>query len=254
MDPIIPGESRVYVSAREIYCSPTPNPRNQALPPSLIVYFKILRKVFEGGRTPIIDREYNHRYQYPLDLLDSRSPRVFVWNMIFKPNIPFVLSNMHWKIASSDSSEGNYISKPMSMEGVLNKIGSVLTRMLESGFCSGNRAIEITIENHVRPLPVPVAEPEPEPERESPLIIVVQPESPVGVGASVEDLEKLKSDDVVSSSGEKMTCSICFCEVLSGTELSRLPCSHLFHTHCILKWLEKRHTCPICRFELPTRT
>ncbi|XP_030502845.1 probable E3 ubiquitin-protein ligase RHC2A [Cannabis sativa] len=241
MDPITPGESRAYISTREIFCSPTPNPRNQALPPSLILYFNVIRKVFEGGRTPIIDLEYNHRYQYPLHLLNSQSLRPFVSIKIFMRNLRYLSMDMYWKIASS---EGNYTSIPMSVEEVLNKFCSVLTRVIESGSDSGDRAIEINIENHEHARPLTLHH----------WFIPVQPESPVGVGASLEGLEKVKSDDVVSSSGEKMTCPICFCNVLSGTELSRLPCSHLFHTHCILKWLEKRHTCPMCRFELPTRT
>ena len=34
----------------------------------------------------------------------------------------------------------------------------------------------------------------------------------------------------------------------------KLPCSHLFHEACIQSWLEKQHTCPTCRKQLPTRS
>ena len=66
--------------------------------------------------------------------------------------------------------------------------------------------------------------------------------------ASVETLEKFTYEGV----SEEMTCPICIEEVSSGTQLTRMPCSRLFHGHCVVKWLESHHTCPLCRFELPT--
>ncbi|CAI2376687.1 unnamed protein product [Moneuplotes crassus] len=48
-------------------------------------------------------------------------------------------------------------------------------------------------------------------------------------------------------------CSVCkekFDPV--DSELTRMPCMHIFHNACILPWLEKHNSCPTCRFELPT--
>ena len=54
--------------------------------------------------------------------------------------------------------------------------------------------------------------------------------------SSVEALEKFRfqqqSDSVLV--GE---CIICLEEFETGSELIRMPCSHVYHGHCILKWL-----------------
>lgn len=37
----------------------------------------------------------------------------------------------------------------------------------------------------------------------------------------------------------------------AGCEVKELPCSHLYHSECILPWLQKNNTCPVCRSALP---
>jgi hypothetical protein len=44
----------------------------------------------------------------------------------------------------------------------------------------------------------------------------------------------------------QMSCSICLCD--DENELESLPCGHSFHSKCIISWLLKNNTCPICRF------
>ncbi|PRQ54144.1 putative aminoacyltransferase, E1 ubiquitin-activating enzyme [Rosa chinensis] len=34
--------------------------------------------------------------------------------------------------------------------------------------------------------------------------------------------------------------------------LPRLPCSHYFHLHRIIPWLEKNNLCPVSRYPMPT--
>ncbi|CAG8476154.1 9290_t:CDS:2 [Funneliformis mosseae] len=48
------------------------------------------------------------------------------------------------------------------------------------------------------------------------------------------------------------TCIICAEHFLSNekTNVTKLPCSHMFDKDCILPWLELHNTCPNCRFEV----
>lgn len=49
-------------------------------------------------------------------------------------------------------------------------------------------------------------------------------------------------------------CVICLeqLEVSGGVKIICMPCSHMFHRHCITTWLDKSHYYPICRYDLPT--
>ncbi|CAM8969736.1 unnamed protein product [Rhodiola kirilowii] len=51
---------------------------------------------------------------------------------------------------------------------------------------------------------------------------------------------------------DDLTCAICKDIMFIGTEVNELPCSHVYHSYCILPWLSVRNSCPLCRFELPT--
>jgi hypothetical protein len=47
-------------------------------------------------------------------------------------------------------------------------------------------------------------------------------------------------------------CTVCQDNLNVDDHAVKLPCRHDFHTNCILPWLVQKHTCPTCRFELPT--
>ena len=82
-------------------------------------------------------------------------------------------------------------------------------------------------------------------------------ESTCGLGsptnmAAVEALEKVRyyrPSYYDENNAEK--CTICLEDLVTGSELTRMPCNHMFHGDCIVEWLKKRVTCPLCRFELP---
>ncbi|XP_002511547.2 E3 ubiquitin-protein ligase RNF181 [Ricinus communis] len=62
---------------------------------------------------------------------------------------------------------------------------------------------------------------------------------------SMENLEKIKADG-----STEQQCIICLEELLIGSEVTRLPCLHVYHKQCIINWLQKSRFCPLCRFEI----
>ncbi|XP_014252993.1 E3 ubiquitin-protein ligase RNF181-like [Cimex lectularius] len=47
-------------------------------------------------------------------------------------------------------------------------------------------------------------------------------------------------------------CTICLKKFEVGEKVKVLPCTHEFHAPCILPWLGKTSTCPLCRDYLKT--
>jgi hypothetical protein len=50
-----------------------------------------------------------------------------------------------------------------------------------------------------------------------------------------------------SEEDETVECTVCLCSYTSGQILLPLSCSHEFHEGCIVPWLNRSDTCPICR-------
>ncbi|KAK4441192.1 RING finger protein 11 [Sesamum alatum] len=73
--------------------------------------------------------------------------------------------------------------------------------------------------------------------------------------SAVEELESVIHDgdkDVGSEKLSAKSCSICLEEILNGKRVCRLPCLHVYHGDCVVRWLRGSHVCPLCRYPLPT--
>ena len=58
-------------------------------------------------------------------------------------------------------------------------------------------------------------------------------------------LDKNRLDKLILLNKEK--CTICLEEFVVKKQVLYLPCSHLFHSICILRWLLNNNKCPICQ-------
>lgn len=47
-----------------------------------------------------------------------------------------------------------------------------------------------------------------------------------------------------------LQCSVCMEDYDKGEEVRALPCKHLYHAECIIPWLERHGSCPVCRKDL----
>ncbi|KAG7552872.1 Zinc finger RING-type [Arabidopsis thaliana x Arabidopsis arenosa] len=61
-------------------------------------------------------------------------------------------------------------------------------------------------------------------------------------------LGRIKAEELKSLNMETESCSICLKSLVSRSKaLTRMSCSHVFHNDCLVEWLYRKNTCPICR-------
>jgi len=70
---------------------------------------------------------------------------------------------------------------------------------------------------------------------------------------AIDELDIIQFDDDKTVAKYKSeNCPVCTDTFKKGQEARKLPCKHVFHDDCIIPWLEKHNTCPLCRYKLPT--
>ncbi|XP_030458814.1 uncharacterized protein LOC115679369 [Syzygium oleosum] len=68
----------------------------------------------------------------------------------------------------------------------------------------------------------------------------------VAQGVSRSTIEKLEWNSCSVWDGDGCCC-ICLEELNGADKVMEIPCSHLFHSKCIVEWLEANDSCPLCR-------
>ncbi|OPJ85672.1 hypothetical protein AV530_009229 [Patagioenas fasciata monilis] len=73
-------------------------------------------------------------------------------------------------------------------------------------------------------------------------------------GPPPADKEKISSLPTVPVTQEQveagLECPVCKEDYAPAEQVRQLPCNHLFHSSCIVPWLELHDTCPVCRKSL----
>lgn len=65
-------------------------------------------------------------------------------------------------------------------------------------------------------------------------------------------LSSLKSSSSSSTTNINMTCPVCTDDFENNDDITSLPCRHHFHRKCVVAWLSRHCSCPVCRKEMRT--
>ncbi|XP_051498679.1 E3 ubiquitin-protein ligase Praja-2 [Apus apus] len=77
---------------------------------------------------------------------------------------------------------------------------------------------------------------------------VTEEAHPPATKAAIDCLPQITFTD--HHDGEHQCCIICWSDYVQDEIITELPCHHLFHKSCVIPWLEKSGTCPVCRHVL----
>ncbi|XP_048379167.1 E3 ubiquitin-protein ligase RNF181 isoform X2 [Stegostoma tigrinum] len=71
--------------------------------------------------------------------------------------------------------------------------------------------------------------------------------------AKKEIVQNLPTVPVTAAQADKgAKCPVCLLEFEEEEMVKKMPCEHFFHSGCLVPWLGKTNSCPLCRLELPT--
>ena len=65
-----------------------------------------------------------------------------------------------------------------------------------------------------------------------------------------EQLPESEIEDINQLSEEKKECIICLATFKKSDKITLLPCTHMFHSHCVESWLKVKDYCPVCQIKI----
>ncbi|XP_006661882.1 E3 ubiquitin-protein ligase RING1-like [Oryza brachyantha] len=76
--------------------------------------------------------------------------------------------------------------------------------------------------------------------------------TPPAAKSALSTLPDVIVTDAMVAATDGAECAVCKEDFSPGEGAKQMPCKHIYHSNCIMPWLELHNSCPICRFELPT--
>ncbi|KAL2342296.1 hypothetical protein Fmac_003581 [Flemingia macrophylla] len=75
--------------------------------------------------------------------------------------------------------------------------------------------------------------------------------TPPASKSAIEGLPNISITEELLAS-DSSQCAVCKDTFELRESVKQMPCKHIYHSDCILPWLELHNSCPVCRYELPT--
>lgn len=217
--------------------------------PQFSFVFFVIRK-FYSETSPrfsgIRDHFTRHEFEHPILLLESESDSVIA-RMLSNTSIPFPLDNLYWSddydqdvvhVRRHRAESINLVPLP-GRQDIVTKISAFAASMIRQREDNCHKLhMTVWIKKEV---------------------VVPHPQYQALMLQHRRYYLRRDHPAVAAERGSRNTteveqCSICMEEMTTGSHVTGMPCSHMFHRECIQEWLKRSNTCPICRYRLPTRT
>jgi len=76
-------------------------------------------------------------------------------------------------------------------------------------------------------------------------MILVNADEDSRPGMSRDARDELRVTTVV----EEEVCVVCQEVMPVGSKAKTMPCGHKFHDECLVSWVKKSNSCPVCRYD-----